>query len=274
MARVLAISSFVARGHVGLGAIVPALARLGHEAISLPTVLLSNHPGHRHCAGRRVPVAELDEMLDALDANGWLADVAAVLTGYLPSVAHVRFAAAAASRVSARNPQAEICCDPVLGDDPGGLYVEAGAAAAMRDELVPLADWIFPNRFELSFLSRQDVGDVRMAVAAALEVGVRNVLATSIPADGGGLANVLVMDGDAAACATPRFDDVPHGTGDLMSALFLGMRLSGGRASDHLGATVAGLAQLIAASRGRGELDLSAPGIAWSGQAPSAVEPV
>ena len=38
MARVLVISSQVARGHVGLAAIVPALQGLGHEVIALPTV--------------------------------------------------------------------------------------------------------------------------------------------------------------------------------------------------------------------------------------------
>ncbi len=54
MARILAISSHVAHGHVGLGAIVPALNRLGHEVIALPTVLLSNHPRHKQCAGEPV----------------------------------------------------------------------------------------------------------------------------------------------------------------------------------------------------------------------------
>ena len=46
MARILAISSQVVRGHVGLSAIVPALQRLGHEVLPIPTIILSNHPGH------------------------------------------------------------------------------------------------------------------------------------------------------------------------------------------------------------------------------------
>ena len=46
MARVLVISSHVAFGSVGLAAMVPALHRLGIEVIVLPTVVLSNHPGH------------------------------------------------------------------------------------------------------------------------------------------------------------------------------------------------------------------------------------
>ena len=51
MARVLALSSYVAFGSVGLAAIVPALHWLGHEVIALPTVVLSNHPGYPRFAG-------------------------------------------------------------------------------------------------------------------------------------------------------------------------------------------------------------------------------
>ena len=92
MATVLAMSSMVARGHVGLGAITPALQLQGHEVIALPTVVLSNHPAHRDVARLEVPASRLEAMLDALEANGWLGSVDAVLTGYLPTVSHVEFA--------------------------------------------------------------------------------------------------------------------------------------------------------------------------------------
>ena len=46
-------------------------------------MLLSNHPGHAHVAGTRIEPAVLYQMLDALEANGWLADVNAVLRKYL-----------------------------------------------------------------------------------------------------------------------------------------------------------------------------------------------
>src|SRR5690606_40517447 len=90
MARILALSSQVARGHVGLSAIVPALQRLGHEVWPLPTILLSNHPGHAHAAGIHVEPAVLEEMIDALERNGWLGEIEAVITGYLPTAEHVQ----------------------------------------------------------------------------------------------------------------------------------------------------------------------------------------
>jgi pyridoxine kinase len=91
MGRYLVISSQVAHGHVGLSAIVPALQAMGHEVIALPTILLSNHPGHAKVAGFKVEPSVLGQMLDALEANGRLKRVDAVLTGYLPTVDHVRF---------------------------------------------------------------------------------------------------------------------------------------------------------------------------------------
>ena len=70
MARILVISSWVTRGHVGLAGIVPVLQRRHFETIALPTVVLSNHLGHPHFAGSAVTVERLNAMLAALDGNG------------------------------------------------------------------------------------------------------------------------------------------------------------------------------------------------------------
>ncbi|SNS97705.1 hypothetical protein [Antarctobacter heliothermus] len=93
MARVLILSSWVAHGHVGLCAGVPALQALGHTVTQLPTVMLSNHPGWPQVAGAPVPPECLYEMMAALAANGWLTEQDALLVGYLPTPAHVVVAA-------------------------------------------------------------------------------------------------------------------------------------------------------------------------------------
>ena len=222
MARILAISSQVARGTVGLSIIVPALHALGHEVMALPTVILSNHPGHTHTAGTRIEVTVLFAMLDALGANGWLGGVDAVLTGYLPSVEHVHFAAEAVRRVKAVNRAADVTylCDPVLGDDPKGLYIDEAAASALRSVLVPVADVTTPNRFELTYLSSLDVRSPDDALRAA-HAGVAT-FATSVPsARVDELLNVMVAGGHTAVARVTRRARAPHGTGDLFSALVL-----------------------------------------------------
>jgi pyridoxine kinase len=264
MARVLALSSMVARGHVGLSAAVPVLQRLGHEVIALPTVLLSNHPGHRRAAGMEVPAEKLALMLDALDANGWLGEVDGVLSGYLPTPAHVRFAASLVDRVRRRRPEALFFCDPVLGDDPKGLYLDLPTARALCDELLAHADTATPNRFELAWLSGQPVEDARSAIEAARLLPVPVTLATSIPAPGNIIANLLISRVGAFQSLTPRHDGVPHGTGDCMAAMFAARFLEGRNGSEALATAAAGVAAVIAKSLGRDELELVASQDAWT----------
>ena len=53
---------------------------------------------------------------------------------------------------------ARLVCDPVLGDD-GRLYVPADIVPLMRDVLVPLADLVLPNQFELEYVARRATPD-------------------------------------------------------------------------------------------------------------------
>jgi pyridoxine kinase len=248
MARVLALSSHVAFGSVGLAVIVPALHALGHETIAVPTVVLSNHPGYGRFAGERMAPAIIEEMIDALDANGWLAGVDAVLTGYLPTAGHVASAAGAVARVRAANPSALVLCDPVCGDDPGGLYLDQSVPAAIAELLLPACTIATPNRFETSWLSGMPIASPKEAVDAARALSVPAVLVTSVPASGDRLATVLVEESEARACFIPRRETAPRGTGDLLAALYLGHVLSGARPEQSLGRAVAGVEAAIAAS--------------------------
>ena len=255
MARVLCISSQVVRGHVGNSAAVFALQRLGHEVWALPTVLLSNHPGHPHVAGTRIEPKVMRDMLGALARNGWLGDVDAVLTGYLPSAEHVAVAAEAIDMLRAGGRQPLVLVDPVLGDDPAGLYVAEEAAAAVRQQLLPLASLTTPNRFELAYLSGAPVRDAASAAAAAAVLGVPMVLATSIPGDDH-LLNLLWEPGGTQCAEVAKLARVPHGTGDLLAALQLGHMLHGEPAGAAMRKAVAGVAAAIEASAGADELRL------------------
>jgi len=264
MPRVLALSSHVAYGSVGLAAIVPALQALGHEVVALPTIVLSNHPGHASFAGEQIASATLSQMLDSLDANGWFPDIDAVLTGYLPTAAHVDVARSACERVRWANAGALLACDPVLGDSPGGLYIDEAAATAIGRNLMPLCDLATPNAFELAWLSQLPVECADEAMAAARALDVAAVLATSVPASGDRLATLLVSETEAQACFVPRRPTAPHGTGDLLAALYLGHVLNGVAPDASLARAVAGVEASIAASTGRDELSLAAAGAIWT----------
>ena len=272
MARILAFSSHVAYGSVGLAAIVPALQWLGHEVIALPTVILSNHPGYGRFSGEQVSPVSLDQMLDSLEANGWLGEIDAVLTGYLPNPGHVATACSAVQRVRSTNPAALFYCDPVLGDDPKGLYIDSAAAEALRDELLPLSDLAVPNRFELAWLSGESVDSLKDAVCAGRKLPVPVTLATSIPVSSLSLGTVLVEEHRSTSCQVTWREGVGHGTGDLISALFLGHTLKGLSGAEALALTVAQVEATILASPRAGELSLAAAAAKWTRADPLAIE--
>ena len=217
--RVLAVSSQVAYGPVGLTASVPALQARGHEVLAVPTVTLSNHPGHGAPAGFRSNAADLSAIFTALENLGVLRGCAGVMTGYFASADQVQVVAGVVSRMKAANPALYVLIDPVIGDD-GALYVPLAVAEAIRDQLLPLATCTTPNRFELEWLS-----GLRDILPAARSLGPREVLATSIPKDGGQLATLLITADHCSEWFSTHKQSVPRGTGDFLAGLYLGERL-------------------------------------------------
>lgn len=253
--RILAISSQVAYGPVGLTAAVPALQARGHDVLSLPTVTLSNHPGHGRPAGFRTAPDDLAAIFAALNGLGALAEAGAVLTGYFASEEQVEAAKTILVRMKAARPGLFVLVDPVIGDE-GGLYVPQPVAVAIRDHLLPLAACITPNRFELEWLTGHSVTDEASAVAAARTLGMPEVLATSIPADGNMLSTMLITPGQAQRLTSPRLAHVPHGTGDFLAGLYLARRVSM-PAEDALDSAMKMLARAIAISAGTSVLDVA-----------------
>lgn len=222
MARILILSSWVAQGHVGLSAAVPVLQALGHSVTQLPTILLSNHPGWPHVAGDVVPPETLRAMIDALAENGWLTSHDALLTGYLPSEAHVELAVELVTRLRAVS-KPRVVVDPVFGDTPGGLYLPASVAEILRARLCPLADLLTPNLFELGWLTDRSIETVPEAVTAAEALRERwrsdAVLVTSAPLSRDCTGVLECSAKGMQLYAVTRFDGVPHGVGDVFSAL-------------------------------------------------------
>lgn len=257
MGVILAISSQVARGHIGLSAIVPALLAQGHEVWPLPTIVLSNHPGHRFTSGTRMDPDMLERMVGALDQNGWLEQVDAVLTGYLPSADHVHVAAQIVRRLRTGR-QVTFLCDPVLGDHPKGLYLDPHAATALRNELLPLADVATPNAFELGWLAGTTAQSLADVVTVARHLGPADMIVTSAARQAGQLLNVHVSREVASACAVAEVAEAPHGTGDLFAGLTIGHVAAGLAVSEAMARAARGVALALAASAGHDELRLGA----------------
>lgn len=244
--NVLSIQSEVVFGHVGNGAARFALQRLCHEVWALPTILLSSHAGYATVAGETLSAGLLRRLVDGLDANGWLGRCDAVLSGYLGLPEQADVIADAVMRVKSANPKAIYCLDPVFGD-AGRAYAKPGVAEAMARSLLPLADIVTPNEFELASLASVSIRDEEDARVAARRLGRPVVLATTVPvADG--IGTLVASKDESAIASTPRLDDPPQGSGDLMAALFLGHRLNARSLCEALGCAAASVFHILAAS--------------------------
>jgi pyridoxine kinase len=259
MARVLAISSHVVRGHVGLAATVPGLQRWGHEVWALPTVLLASRPGLGTLLKLELPPPDLAGLLSALESDRCWPRLDAVFTGYFASPASVTAAAQAIARIKSANPRATICVDPILGDDDR-LYVSAETGAAVRDALLPLATVATPNLFELEWLTGRRLQSLDEAADAARGLGPATVVVTSAAQTAAGITTLLVGASRRIERLRPRRSRIPNGAGDLFAGLFLGALIGGRPAEAALDAALSDLDRVLAASEGGDVLDLSGLG--------------
>lgn len=242
--NVLSIQSEVVYGHVGNAAARFALHCLGHEVWAVPTVLFSSHAGYASVTGEPVSADLMAHLIGGLDANGWLKGCDAMLSGYLGEAAQADVVADAVRLAKRRNARSLYCLDPVFGDN-GRAYAKHGVAEAMAKKLLPLADIVTPNAFELSSLAAVPVRNVDEAVEASRRLGRPCVIATSIPDGNERIATLAVTGEGVWLVSTPRLENVPHGAGDLLAALFLGHRLQNRDIGEALMRAVAAVFRIL-----------------------------
>ena len=225
--QILSIQSSVAYGHVGNSAAVFPLQRLGHEVWPVNTVHFSNHTGYGAWRGPLLDPADVREVIARIDDRGALAGGDAVLSGYQGDPAVGAVILDTVARVKDLNPEAVYCCDPVMGDVGRGMFVRPGIPEYLRDTVLPRADILTPNHFELDFLAGRETSTLAAIVDAVddlRERGPRDVLVTSVvhgEVPEGRIDVVAVSDEGAWAVETPLLPITPNGCGDVTAALYL-----------------------------------------------------
>ena len=249
--NILSIQSSVAYGHVGNSAAVFPLQRLGHEVWPVYTVNYSNHTGYGSWRGPMIPASDVAEIITGIEERGALAQVDAVLSGYQGGSDIADVIIDAVARVKAANPKAVYACDPVMGNAKSGCHVGDAIPPLLRDRVVPVADIITPNQFELGFLTGREASDLATtldAVDAAREMGPSTVLVTSLerPERPEGTIEMLaVNDSGAWLVQTPYLPFKRNGSGDVTAALFTGHYVSTGDAADALARTASSVFDLV-----------------------------
>lgn len=253
---VLSIQSQVAGSRVGNSVAAFAMERLGVRVLQAPTTLLGRRPDLGAPGGGPLPAPTLASLLDGLAADGRLGEIDAVLVGYLGQAEQVAVILDIAERVKRANPKAVFVCDPVLGDD-GRMFVSEGIADAVLNGLVPHADWLAPNVFELGLIAGRDITSLEDARDVARRFG-RPILCSSIRT-AVGLGNLYAAPGADWFCETPRLPRAPKGTGDLLSALFVARRVRGEAPAVALEAATGAVYDVIVRSLAAESEDLALP---------------
>ena len=229
---VLSIQSQVVYGCVGNNVAVPELGAAQLRVASVPTVVFSNTPHYASCHGGAIPTDWFAGYLDDLEQRGALAQLRAVLVGYLGSPSQAEVLGAWLRKRLAVSPDLTVVVDPVLGDHDHGIYVDAGLIDAYRAQLLPLATGATPNSFELEVLtgcSAPTMDEVVESARTLLKGRMQWCVVTSAaPQALQGQMQLAVVTASAAhAIRHPAIAINAKGTGDLFSAALTANLLRG-----------------------------------------------
>ncbi|KIQ55411.1 pyridoxal kinase PdxY [Meiothermus taiwanensis] len=255
--NILSIQSWVSYGHVGNAAAVFPLQRMGFEVWAIHTVQFSNHTGYGQWKGMILPPEHLVAVVEGIAEREVLGQCDAVLSGYMGSGGTAEAILSALGKVRQLNPSALFCCDPVMGDEGRGLFVRPEIPEIIKTQVLPQADILTPNQFELELLTGLSTKTLPEALEAARIVrarmhpgGPRIVVVTSLLRQGAPentIETLAVAEEGAWLVRTPRIPLEPprNGTGDAIAALFLGHYLQTQQVAQSLEHAVSAMYNLL-----------------------------
>lgn len=269
--NIVSLQSAVAYGHVGNSAAVFPMQRLGNEVWPVYTVNFSNHTEYPTWRG---PVMTPEQVADVLDGMSFaFGEVDLFVSGYLGSAELAEVVYDAVQRIKRANPSARYICDPVIGNAQIGSFVAPEIPGVFRDHLIPLADAVTPNQWELALLTGADLGgegagpqgesaagaeDATVLTARTVEAA-RSLKDTAlITSASGSTADTLrlieVTPEKAMYVETPRLGGNVVGAGDLATAMYAA--LQGEAVQDRLAHLAGTMFDIVSEVRGRGLAEL------------------
>lgn len=262
MTTILSIQSHVAYGHVGNSASVFPMQRLGVEVWPVHTVNFSNHTGYGAWRGPLMDPGDVADVITGIGERGAFAEVDGILSGYQGGEGIGATILEAVAAVKAANPDAIYACDPVMGNAKSGCFVHESIPVLLRDKVVPQADLITPNQFELGFLTETEpetLEETLASVDAARAMGPSTILVTSVlrPDRPEGTIEMLACHEDEAwIVRTPHLPLKANGSGDVTAALFTSHWLRSRDLQQALGETVSAVFDLLQLTLDSGKREL------------------
>ncbi|MFC3024328.1 pyridoxal kinase PdxY [Vibrio zhugei] len=234
MQGILSIQSHVSYGHAGNSSAVFPMQRMGFEVWPIHTVQFSNHTHYMEgWTGRAFSADEIKEVVQGLDNLNVWPQCQAIVTGYQGTPEQCAVIAQTVHHVKQHNPNTLYVCDPVMNNPGKGCLVAPGITQQIVRTLIPIADVIVPNQFELETIAQMPIHSLDDAIEAsrrALAAGPKIVVAKHIYGIGNGQFNLILATPDAIYLASRplyKMNKEPVGVGDLITATFTAGLLKG-----------------------------------------------
>ena len=270
--NIVSLQSAVAYGHVGNSAAVFPMQRLGHEVWPVHTVNFSNHTEYPTWRGPVLGAGSVREILRGMEFAFPQVDL--FVSGYLGTAEMAEVVRDAVVAIKEANPQARYVCDPVIGNSEVGSFVSADIPDVYTETLIPLADAITPNQWELSVLTGRRLdqagstseaayaadaaaAEYTEALADAARSLCSNALITSVETgDPETIGMVDVASTSVLRTDAPRLGGNIVGAGDLATALYAALiDVAPQQRLDHLAGTMGAMVRAVR-ERGLDELPL------------------
>lgn len=224
---VLSIQSTVVFGYVGNKSATFPLQVLGFDVSTINSVQFSNHTGYKCFKGQVLNSNDLACLYDGLKENG-ISSFSHILTGYIGSQSFLEKVAEIVVDLKKKNPSLVYVCDPVMGDN-GEMYVPAELLPVYIDKILPIADIVTPNQFEVEKLTGIKITSEEDAIEAMKILhskGPKIVVISSseFSPDGSIISLASTVASGKNEVYKVQFQKLPAvfvGTGDLFAACLL-----------------------------------------------------
>lgn len=214
--NILILSDFVGCGNVAMATARAVLTHMGHDALCLPTALLSN-TWNLGAPAALDTTAYLQEALARWQQLGIRPE--GVLIGYLANREQAEFVGQQCRLWRAQG--VKIFLDPIFADN-GKLYRGiTPERIAFLKALLPQIDYVLPNATEAQFLTGE--AEPMAAARALVQLGAGCAVITGVEDCG----VVLTQEQEAIRLAYTPVPGHYSGAGDSFTALFAGGILNG-----------------------------------------------
>jgi len=256
--QILTIQSAVMYGVVGNDAAMRVYHHHKIAAARLDTARLAAHPGYNTQFCDISVASALTRLLDDTAQLAAFSKLKLVQTGYFGAADQTATIRDFLNTHYSEEKRPLYLLDPVLGDG-GRLYVDDDLPTAIKRNLLPLADYITPNLFELELLTGRKLATDHEVIDAAqslLSGRLKAVLVTGTLGTEAMAADILVMPDMIRKYPHPLRQTGIAGAGDILSALLICGLLAGQPIKDAAEIASTSLSEMIATTQSPLGIDL------------------